>query len=111
MLRAFSQRIANLMAEWVRVGFVQGNFNSDNCLVGGRTMDYGPFGFVQRFEVCLRGPTRRASNRIRVGHGRWRMGVVHPGKWFFRQADWFTVERVRARLTFDALGSPSAVMD
>mmetsp|Transcript_44560 Transcript_44560/g.72670 ORF Transcript_44560/g.72670 Transcript_44560/m.72670 type:complete len:628 (+) Transcript_44560:259-2142(+) len=50
MLRAFSQRIANLMAEWVRVGFVQGNFNSDNCLVGGRTMDYGPFGFVQRFE-------------------------------------------------------------
>jgi uncharacterized protein YdiU (UPF0061 family) len=45
-----SSRIARLTAEWIRVGFVQGNFNSDNCLAGGRTMDYGPFGFVQRFE-------------------------------------------------------------
>jgi len=39
-------RIAAMVAGWVRVGFVQGNFNADNCLVGGRTMDYGPFGFV-----------------------------------------------------------------
>ena len=22
---------------------------SDNCLVAGRTMDYGPFGFIERF--------------------------------------------------------------
>ncbi len=34
----------------VRVGYVQSNFNADNCLVGGRTMDYGPFGFVERYE-------------------------------------------------------------
>ena len=39
-------RIAEMVAGWVRVGFVQGNFNADNCLVGGRTMDYGPFGFL-----------------------------------------------------------------
>mmetsp|Transcript_140584 Transcript_140584/g.244738 ORF Transcript_140584/g.244738 Transcript_140584/m.244738 type:complete len:609 (+) Transcript_140584:280-2106(+) len=50
MLRAFSNRLATLTADWIRVGFVQGNFNSDNCLIGGRTMDYGPFGFVQRFQ-------------------------------------------------------------
>ena len=25
--------------DWWRVGFCQGNFNSDNCLAGGRTMD------------------------------------------------------------------------
>jgi uncharacterized protein YdiU (UPF0061 family) len=30
------------------VGFVQGNFNSDNCLAAGRTMDYGPFGFQEK---------------------------------------------------------------
>ena len=36
-------KIADMVAGWVRVGFVQGNFNADNCLVGGRTMDYGPF--------------------------------------------------------------------
>lgn len=51
MVRAFSERLAALTADWVRVGFVQGNFNSDNCLVGGRTMDYGPFGFIERFQV------------------------------------------------------------
>ncbi|EED88344.1 predicted protein, partial [Thalassiosira pseudonana CCMP1335] len=38
--------LSRMVANWVRVGFVQGNFNADNCLVGGRTMDYGPFGFL-----------------------------------------------------------------
>ena len=33
LLSAASQRLATMTAEWVRVGFVQGNFNSDNCLV------------------------------------------------------------------------------
>ena len=49
LLRAAGERIAALMADWLRVGFNQGNFNSDNCLVGGRTMDMGPFGFVERY--------------------------------------------------------------
>merc|ERR1719183_1068944 len=49
MLRVVSSRLASLAASWVRVGYVQGNFNSDNCLVGGRTMDYGPFGFLERY--------------------------------------------------------------
>ncbi|KAL7540790.1 hypothetical protein ACHAXR_010390 [Thalassiosira sp. AJA248-18] len=39
-------RISDMIGGWIRVGFVQGNFNADNCLVGGRTMDYGPFGFL-----------------------------------------------------------------
>jgi uncharacterized protein YdiU (UPF0061 family) len=50
MLRQASHRFAALMADWIRVGYCQGNFNSDNCLVGGRTMDYGPFGFMEKFE-------------------------------------------------------------
>eukprot|EP00164_Ancoracysta_twista_P005124 GFYU01006986.1.p1 GENE.GFYU01006986.1~~GFYU01006986.1.p1 ORF type:complete len:667 (-),score=146.77 GFYU01006986.1:111-2111(-) len=49
LMEEFSQRLATLTAEWIRVGFCQGNFNSDNCLAGGRTMDYGPFGFVEKF--------------------------------------------------------------
>jgi uncharacterized protein YdiU (UPF0061 family) len=49
-LRESSKRIATMTADWMRVGYCQGNFNSDNCLVGGRTMDYGPFGFVERYE-------------------------------------------------------------
>lgn len=50
MLREASRRIAVLTAGWIRVGFCQGNFNSDNCLVGGRTMDYGPFGFMEIYK-------------------------------------------------------------
>jgi uncharacterized protein YdiU (UPF0061 family) len=50
MLEECQRRIAELTAGWVRVGFCQGNFNSDNCLIGGRTMDYGPFGFIERFQ-------------------------------------------------------------
>lgn len=49
-LRESSGSIAHLTAEWMRVGFCQGNFNSDNCLVAGRTLDYGPFGFIERYE-------------------------------------------------------------
>jgi|EP00945_MAST-04E_sp_MAST-4E-sp1_P005150 uncharacterized protein YdiU (UPF0061 family) len=50
LLRESSARIARLTADWIRVGFCQGNFNSDNCLVAGRTMDYGPFGYIEKFE-------------------------------------------------------------
>eukprot|EP01126_Amoeba_proteus_P040596 TRINITY_DN4335_c0_g1_i3.p1 TRINITY_DN4335_c0_g1~~TRINITY_DN4335_c0_g1_i3.p1 ORF type:complete len:621 (+),score=151.79 TRINITY_DN4335_c0_g1_i3:45-1907(+) len=50
MLEEAGVGIARLMADWLRVGYCQGNFNSDNCLVGGRTMDYGPFGFLEKFQ-------------------------------------------------------------
>ena len=34
----------------MRVGYCQGNFNSDNCAAGGYTLDYGPFGFCELFD-------------------------------------------------------------
>eukprot|EP00927_Polykrikos_kofoidii_P030855 TRINITY_DN26547_c0_g1_i2.p1 TRINITY_DN26547_c0_g1~~TRINITY_DN26547_c0_g1_i2.p1 ORF type:complete len:609 (+),score=111.53 TRINITY_DN26547_c0_g1_i2:88-1914(+) len=49
LTRAIATRLACLASNWLRVGFCQGNFNSDNCLVAGRTMDYGPFGFLEEF--------------------------------------------------------------
>jgi uncharacterized protein YdiU (UPF0061 family) len=45
----FRTRLTSLVANWIRVGFCQGNFNSDNCAVGGFTLDYGPFGFCDEF--------------------------------------------------------------
>ena len=39
-----------MCAGWLRVGFCQGNFNADNCLVAGRTMDYGPFGWMDQYD-------------------------------------------------------------
>ncbi|CAE8646819.1 unnamed protein product [Polarella glacialis] len=50
MFEEFVQRQAFLTSEWLRVGYVQGNMNSDNCLLGGRTLDYGPFAFMESFD-------------------------------------------------------------
>ena len=45
----FRARLTALVANWIRVGYCQGNFNSDNCSAGGFTLDYGPFGFCELF--------------------------------------------------------------
>ena len=45
----FRDRLTSLVANWIRVGYCQGNFNSDNCAAGGFTLDYGPFGFIDMF--------------------------------------------------------------
>lgn len=46
----FRARLTSLVANWIRVGYCQGNFNSDNCAAGGYTLDYGPFGFCELFD-------------------------------------------------------------
>lgn len=50
LARLFRDRLSTLVADWLRVGFCQGNFNSDNCAAGGFTLDYGPFGFCEAFD-------------------------------------------------------------
>ena len=49
LAREFQLRLTSLIANWIRVGFCQGNFNGDNCAAGGFTLDYGPFGFCDLF--------------------------------------------------------------
>ena len=53
LAQAFRDRLIALVAHWIRVGYCQGNFNSDNCAVGGFTLDYGPFGFCELFDPYL----------------------------------------------------------
>ena len=48
----FVQQQAELVAEWLRVGYVHGNMNSDNCLLCGQTLDYGPFAFMEGYLVA-----------------------------------------------------------
>tara|TARA_Y100001978_G_scaffold203451_1_gene229435 strand:+ start:3018 stop:4721 length:1704 start_codon:yes stop_codon:yes gene_type:complete len=50
LAKIFSKRLTSLIANWLRVGYCQGNFNSDNCPAGGYTLDYGPFGFCEVFD-------------------------------------------------------------
>ena len=50
LARLFRGRLTAVVANWIRVGYCQGNFNSDNCAAGGFTLDYGPFGFCELFD-------------------------------------------------------------
>ena len=50
LAQEFRNRLTSLVANWIRVGYCQGNFNSDNCAAGGFTLDYGPFGFCEEFD-------------------------------------------------------------
>jgi len=50
LAREFQNRLSSLVSNWIRVGYCQGNFNSDNCAAGGYTLDYGPFGFIDKFD-------------------------------------------------------------
>ncbi|MGB7843754.1 MAG: YdiU family protein [Salinimicrobium sp.] len=44
-------RTAFLMTEWQRVGFVHGVMNTDNMSILGKTIDYGPFSFVDNYDL------------------------------------------------------------
>eukprot|EP01156_Anaeramoeba_ignava_P009928 Anaeramoba_ignava/a478475_21.p1 GENE.a478475_21~~a478475_21.p1 ORF type:complete len:560 (+),score=77.97 a478475_21:7-1686(+) len=50
LAKNYQDRLTSLVANWIRVGYCQGNFNSDNCAAGGFTLDYGPFGFIDMFD-------------------------------------------------------------
>ena len=40
---------AQTVARWMRLGFVHGVLNTDNTLVSGETIDYGPCAFMDRY--------------------------------------------------------------
>lgn len=50
LFSAVIQRQARLIADWLRVGFVHGVMNTDNCSVVGETIDFGPFGFIDQYD-------------------------------------------------------------
>ena len=51
LFHKISERNAKLVAQWQAVGFCHGVLNSDNISVLGLTIDYGPFGFLDQFQV------------------------------------------------------------
>lgn len=44
-----TRRTARMVAEWQCVGFCHGVLNTDNMSIVGLTIDYGPFGFLDRW--------------------------------------------------------------
>ena len=51
LLGEVSRRTARLIAHWQALGFCHGVMNSDNMSILGLTLDYGPFGFIDRFDA------------------------------------------------------------
>ncbi len=51
LFKAIALKNAQLVAKWQSVGFCHGVLNSDNISALGLTIDYGPFGFVDHFEI------------------------------------------------------------
>jgi serine/tyrosine/threonine adenylyltransferase len=45
------ERSAKLVAKWQAVGFCHGVLNTDNMSILGLTLDYGPFGFMDQFNL------------------------------------------------------------
>ncbi|MBS2037399.1 YdiU family protein [bacterium] len=45
------RRTAELMADWMRVGFVHGVMNTDNLSILGWTIDYGPYGWLDPYQL------------------------------------------------------------
>ena len=51
LFKLISNRNAKLVAQWQSVGFCHGVLNSDNISALGLTIDYGPFGFLDHFQI------------------------------------------------------------
>lgn len=50
LLQAVIKRQATLIAQWMSVGFIHGVMNTDNMLISGETIDYGPCAFMETYD-------------------------------------------------------------
>ena len=62
------QRTAELIIHWQRVGFVHGVMNTDNMSITGLTIDYGPYGWLENFNL------RWTPNTTDSDHQRYHFG-------------------------------------
>ncbi|MFA9462233.1 protein adenylyltransferase SelO [Thiohalorhabdus sp. Cl-TMA] len=49
LIGAVADRTADLIADWLLVGFIHGVMNTDNISVAGETLDYGPCAFMDDY--------------------------------------------------------------
>jgi len=74
LLSEVTKRTARMIAHWQAVGFMHGVMNTDNMSILGVTLDYGPFGFMEAFDVdhiCNhtdQGGRYSYANQVPVGH-------------------------------------------
>jgi uncharacterized protein YdiU (UPF0061 family) len=57
------QKTAEMIIHWQRVGFVHGVMNTDNMSILGLTIDYGPYGWLEDFNLNWTPNTTDADHR------------------------------------------------
>ena len=84
--REIVDRTAFLVAEWWRVGFVHGVMNTDNMSITGLSIDYGPYGWLEDYDINWTPNTTDAeTKRYTFGQqpqvAKWNLlqlaGVIH----------------------------------
>jgi serine/tyrosine/threonine adenylyltransferase len=76
-----ARRTAWLVSEWMRVGFVHGVMNTDNMSILGLTIDYGPYGWIESFDLdWTPNITDASGRRYRYGNqpavARWNLAQL-----------------------------------
>jgi serine/tyrosine/threonine adenylyltransferase len=69
LLLTVAERTAELIAHWMRVGFVHGVMNTDNMSILGLTLDYGPYGWLDNYDPnWTPNTTDRSTRRYRYAY-------------------------------------------
>lgn len=63
LFRQVMRNTLSMIIDWQRVGFTHGVMNTDNFSILGLTIDYGPFGFLDEFDLNYTPNTTDAQHR------------------------------------------------
>jgi len=73
-LKQIADETSLMVAHWMRVGFVHGVMNTDNMSIHGLTIDYGPYGWIENYDLGwtpnttdLRTKRYRFGNQPQIG--------------------------------------------
>lgn len=68
LLWAVMERQADLIVDWMRVGFIHGVMNTDNMTISGETIDYGPCAFMDAYDPATTFSSIDHSRRYAFGN-------------------------------------------
>ena len=81
-LTAVVERTAKMIADWQLIGFAHGVMNTDNLSITGSTLDFGPFGFMERFDPAWinnhSDHTGRYAYQNQPAIGHWNLNIWLP---------------------------------
>ena len=77
LLAAVVKAQAELIAQWLHIGFIHGVMNTDNMSIAGETIDYGPCAFMDAYDPATVYSSIDAQGRYAYGNqpniGQWNL--------------------------------------